>query len=376
MKKRIFSAISAVIFMLGVLSSFAFAASVDITDAASYKAENLSGNNLQFSAKITGAAGITFNVSAKALKSFYYDSDIRYYTFTFNNLTVRTDKNNFYDFDLKNVGFSLTNNSFAVKYTYKDSTTKTVTETALEMRYTVTGKFNSHTVAIMNGKTLNCKESLLGKLVFETSDTGKFSTKTFQFTDVKDSKAWYYTYVNQAGAYGIVNGVGDGKFEPSRNIKRSELATLIVEATKHIVTYKTNSSISFTDVPKNAWYHDYVNKCANMGLMKGVGGGRFDPDATATRQEIAVVAANFVKLIGSYNGKALPSINEKTLNSELAKLYKDSGSIASWARGAVLTCYKLEIMKGDSGSFFPKRTLTRAEGAKIFNDIYFKAVKG
>ena len=376
MKKRIFSAALIVVLMLGVLSSFASATSVGISDAAAYKAENLSGNNLQFSAKITGASYVAFNVTANALKSFYYDSDIRYYTFTFNNLTVRADKNNFYDFDLKTASFVLKNNSFLVKYTYKDGTTRLLDSATLDIRYTVNGSFNTHSVAIMSGEIINCKKSLKDTLVFETKKLGAFTTATFRFKDVKDSKAWYYTYVNQAGAYGIVNGVGDGRFEPSRSIKRSELATLIVEATKHIVTYKTNSSISFTDVPKNAWYHDYVNKCANMGLMKGVGGGRFDPDATATRQEIAVVAANFVKLIGSYDGKALPSINEKTLNAELAKLYKDSGNIASWARGAALTCYKLEIMKGDSGSFFPTRTLTRAEGAKIFNDIYFKAVKG
>lgn len=47
-----------------------------------------------------------------------------------------------------------------------------------------------------------------------------------RFADVEAS-AWYAPSVSWAASKGIVSGVGDGKFEPNRNITRQEMAVIM-----------------------------------------------------------------------------------------------------------------------------------------------------
>ena len=48
----------------------------------------------------------------------------------------------------------------------------------------------------------------------------------------------------------------------------------------------------FSDVPSGAWYEDSVQYAYENGLMNGVGGGRFNPNGTATRAMVAQVFMN------------------------------------------------------------------------------------
>ena len=47
---------------------------------------------------------------------------------------------------------------------------------------------------------------------------------------------------------------------------------------------------AFADVAPGAWYAQDVARAAELGLMEGVGGGRFEPDRAPTRAELAAVA--------------------------------------------------------------------------------------
>ena len=260
MIKRITAIILSLVIMLSV-PVFAYADGINVTvnNAATHKAENLSGNSLAFNAIISGATSVKFIIEGAALSSFYNDSDIRYYNFTFNKLNVRADKNNFYDFNLKSAEFELTERSFTVKYYYNDSSSKLLSTLNLPIRYTLTGaNFTTHTVAKFADKTVNCIESTAEKFSFETNMTGVFTPIKFEFLDVKNQKAWYYRYVNESGAYGHVSGTGDGLFSPDNKVTRAEIATMIVNATKHIISYREDASIKFNDVADTAWYNPYV----------------------------------------------------------------------------------------------------------------------
>lgn len=46
----------------------------------------------------------------------------------------------------------------------------------------------------------------------------------------------------------------------------------------------------YTDVPAGAWYRGDVLRATELGLMEGVGDGRFEPDRAPTRAELAAVA--------------------------------------------------------------------------------------
>lgn len=353
--------------------AYANGITINVNNAASHKNENLIGNNLAFNAIVTGATSVKFNIDGAALSSFYNDSNIRFYTFTFNKLSVRADKNNFYDFKLARAEFEMTERSFTVKYYYNDSSSKLLGTVNIPMLYTLTGaNFTTHTVAKFSSQTVNCTESTAEKFLFETNLTGSFTPVKFEFDDVKNSSLWYYSYVNQSGAHGLVSGTGNGCFSPQKTVTRAEIATMIVNATQHIISYRNDTSISFNDVSRNSWYYTYINKCATMGIMNGMGNGNFEPEKPATREEIATVAANLTLLLGSFNGQPVPAVDENTAKTELEAIYTDAANVSNWAAKFVLICNKLKIMVGSYNRFDAKNDVTRAESAKIFNDIYFK----
>ena len=54
----------------------------------------------------------------------------------------------------------------------------------------------------------------------------------------------------------------------------------------------------FSDVDPNAWYATHVARAAELGLMEGVGGGKFEADRPITRAEVAAVAVRLAEMMG------------------------------------------------------------------------------
>lgn len=369
MKKIIaFITVIAIILCIPV---FAYANStvIEISDADVFKRDNLTGNTLVFP-EVKGTDTL-FRITDTALDRFYKDGEIKYYCFSWGTMSVLTDKNNYYDFNIKNIEFSVKENSFSVTFNYDSGLNTVLTETRLVNKYTLNDETLASNTKIIFGETeVNTKGSVDGVLSFETKCVGAFRTDVFEFADVNDSTKWYYNYINSAGATGIMNGVGDGKFDPVKNITRAEICAMIVKATSDIISYRMDGTLSFSDVQNGKWYYDYVMKCASMGIVNGVGDGKFNPTANATRQEVATMTVRLLKLIGSYNGQVIPTVNKDTLESELSALYPDAKNIADFARESVIICSKLNIMVGDGSGFRPKSSIMRCECAKIFFLIY------
>lgn len=363
MRKRIISFVIAVITAVSV-PVFAYAAgnTLSITDAESYIKDNLKDGYLYFD-----AGRMTYEIDGKTLRDFYYNSDVKYYVFKADGITVRADKNGFFDFDLKKASFCASLSGFDVKYYYNSGAEKALDRANVPVYYEISWPdSNSRTTASFNGQTVAAQKNEDGVLRFETTLVGGFTVVNFEFEDVKEPFRWYYNHVNSAGALGILDGMDGKNFEPRSNVTRAQLAAMIVKATQDIVSYRIDTSISFSDVPAGKWYYEYIMKCAALGIVDGVGEGKYNPLAGATREEIATVIARLLKVIGEYGNQPLPSVNASQAASELARIYSDSGSIHSYARESVLLCYKLGIMQGDSEGFRARSKIVRAECAKIF----------
>ena len=119
---------------------------------------------------------------------------------------------------------------------------------------------------------------------------GFAASSALDFSDVADSE--YVQEIDSLAASRIVFGDG-GKFRPDATMTRAEVCALLAQA---LDLYSTANGC-FTDVAKGSWYAPSVNAMAAIGLVSGVGGGKFDPNATMTQEEFITVLGRLVEFV-------------------------------------------------------------------------------
>ena len=104
------------------------------------------------------------------------------------------------------------------------------------------------------------------------------------FTDVSDN-AWYCKAVMWAVENGITGGTSATTFSPDAYCTRAQVATFLYAAEGKPAVQNTINE--FVDVPDNAWYLNPVLWAKENDITGGIGGGKFGPDQTCTRAQIA-----------------------------------------------------------------------------------------
>lgn len=99
---------------------------------------------------------------------------------------------------------------------------------------------------------------------------------------------------------GVINGMGDGTFAPNKTMTRAQFCTIVVKA----LGIKPLESRVFSDVPSGQWYSGYVGAANANGIVNGVGNGKFDPNGTITRQEAASMVVRAAKVLGQNTAAA------------------------------------------------------------------------
>lgn len=174
------------------------------------------------------------------------------------------------------------------------------------------------------------------------------------FTDIIGH--WAEKDINDLHQRGIVSGVTATTFEPDREITRAEFATLIVKALK----LTGNSQGIFEDVEQGAWYASFVNLAAQAGLIQGYD-GKFRPEDTITRQEMAVIIVNAYTFL------------QKPEQSGTVDHFSDNAEIADWAKAAVGTASSVGLISGmGDGTFAPNANATRAQAVSILKRLLDK----
>ncbi len=109
------------------------------------------------------------------------------------------------------------------------------------------------------------------------------------FSDNQDTKAWFFPYVETALQKGVIdNQSQSAKFRPKDAITREEMAVMIVRALGYDelaqrLTYLGNP---FPDVTSQT---GYITIAKDFGIVSGMGDGRFMPKETATREQAATM---------------------------------------------------------------------------------------
>jgi len=173
-------------------------------------------------------------------------------------------------------------------------------------------------------------------------------SKTFNDVNTAD---WYYNYVKDLKDKGIVNGDDKGNFNPSSNVKREEFVKMLVISAGIVGNENT---ISFSDVPTDAWYYEFVKAASSAGVVNGVDATNFGIGTNITRQDMAVMIYRVM------------NANNETFSVSSDK-FTDDANISDYAKEAVYAMKEAGILVGSNGKFNPKNALTRAEAAKVIS---------
>ncbi len=119
------------------------------------------------------------------------------------------------------------------------------------------------------------------------------------FTDVEQG-AWYADSIEAAWQLGLVKGKTDGSFGVHDSITREEMAVMVQRAMK-VMDVKLEAGLlkeSFADSGSISLFaQQAVTELTEAGLLKGVGGGRFAPQGSATRAQAAAVLERVYNLL-------------------------------------------------------------------------------
>ncbi len=131
-----------------------------------------------------------------------------------------------------------------------------------------------------------------------TKDPDYIPTEIVEFDDVP-ANAWYKSAVDYAVANKLMNGVGSGKFDPDGSMTRAMLVTVLW---RYAGSPKEGTN-TFTDVPNGQWYTDAVAWAAHNGVVSGIGNGKFDPSGNVTREQMAAILYRYAGSIGINTAK-------------------------------------------------------------------------
>ncbi len=94
-------------------------------------------------------------------------------------------------------------------------------------------------------------------------------------------------------ALGIISGKENNNFDPKGTLTRAEMATIIAVIRNKGVAPKfgTKPTPTYTDID-NHWAESYIEYCNSFGIVGGIGGGKFDPEGKLTSTQAARMILN------------------------------------------------------------------------------------
>lgn len=188
-----------------------------------------------------------------------------------------------------------------------------------------------------------------GKKTYELHGTINTTLNTLS-TRVDPEYASHYRTPSSWAAAAVEEGIDRGiipktlQKKYAEPITRAEFCALATAFFEDVSGTEITARATFTDTSDES-----VEKMGGLGVVQGVGGGRFAPNDLLTREEAAVILTNLSSAMGKELTEAAPS-------------FTDNSTISSWARTQVGQVQVAGIMNGvENGRFAPQDPYTREQ---------------
>ncbi|MBQ7801247.1 MAG: S-layer homology domain-containing protein [Oscillospiraceae bacterium] len=117
------------------------------------------------------------------------------------------------------------------------------------------------------------------------------------FADVAAPGDWSHSGIDFGISNGLFQGTSATTFEPDTAMTRAMLVTVLwrYEGSPQ------EGSNTFSDVPNGTWYTQAVAWAAKYGIVEGVGSGKFAPNDKITREQLSLILFRYSACIGRDN---------------------------------------------------------------------------
>ena len=179
--------------------------------------------------------------------------------------------------------------------------------------------------------------------------------RAIKFDDVKESD-WFYDGVQYTVRRGMFRGISPTEFGPTVKMTRAMVVQILYALANKPSVAKTHQ---FPDVKDGDWFASAVAWAVKNGVASGYTDGRFGPNDTITREQLAV-------MLHGYRKKPASNYPLK---------FVDANKVSPWAKTAMQWAVENKLMSGtDKGQLLPINTATRAEGAVIMMNFHKRVV--
>lgn len=172
--------------------------------------------------------------------------------------------------------------------------------------------------------------------------------------------SWAKSAVDTARNAGIVPEQVDQAY--TQSITRADFCALAAAVYRTWEKSGNVKSVEKTAVSFSDTKDEDVLLCASLGVVNGVGNGKFAPQQQLTRQQ----AASMLHRLGNLRKNAKDSVKER-----MPHVFADGADIQAWARSDVYWAYNSGVMNGVSGNrFAPNNSYTHEQSIATMLRLY------
>lgn len=176
-----------------------------------------------------------------------------------------------------------------------------------------------------------------------------------RFQDVPEEH-WAYASVQKAAEYGLVNGVGGGRFGAGLEVTRAQYAKMLCSLMGwELITPEQGSFADNQDT--GAWYYSAIETaCAHRVLVKEVLRDNCEPNRPLTREEMATMLIRALGYSASFAGIVQEDCPFPDVTTN---------------RGYIALAYQMGFISGmGKGLFEPQTTAKREQAAAVLVRAY------
>ncbi len=181
------------------------------------------------------------------------------------------------------------------------------------------------------------------------------------FTDVGDST--YEMELNVLATYNILQGDGEGGFQPKETLTRAQLCALLAQA----LGVSARGESLFSDVAEESWSAPYITAMKLIGMVEGYEDGTFRPDETVSNEQFITIISRLATFLNASLYDVAEGFTEEDLAGARISAYPD------WTKeGACLMAYvqdlEAPILYSDLEHVDPDAPILREQaGATLYN---------